>query len=155
MKEATLLYTLTTSEINNAKDPLKYFNLLNKRYCILRSLLQTLLRCFNVVNLWKCWQIFQELNSKLKTVSKCRKRKKRGRCVEIRYFHVVVVQQRQRNVQKSVMQSCCFSYLNLMLFCRSRCRRRRRCLSFLLNVYEIRCFIVLQVCYVLYINKKK
>ena len=30
---------------------------------------------------------------------------------EIRYFHVVVVQRRQRNVQKSVMhvQSCCFA----------------------------------------------
>ena len=31
---------------------------------------------------------------------------------KIRYFHVVVVQQRQRNVQKSVMHvpSCCFAY---------------------------------------------
>ena len=31
---------------------------------------------------------------------------------EIRYFHVVVAQKRQRNVQKSVMhvQSCCFAY---------------------------------------------
>ena len=50
---------------------------------------------------------------------------------EIRHFHVVVVQWRQRNVQKSVMhvQSCCFAYLNLLLCCRSRWRRRRRCLS--------------------------
>ena len=53
---------------------------------------------------------------------------------EIRHFHVVVVQRRQRNVQKSVMhlQSCWFANL-LLLFCRSRCRwrrcRRRRCLS--------------------------
>ena len=41
---------------------------------------------------------------------------------EIRHFHVVVVQRRQRNVQKSVMhvQSCCFANLNLLLFCRSR-----------------------------------
>ena len=33
---------------------------------------------------------------------------------EIRHFHVVVVQKRQRNVQKSVphVQSCCFSYLS-------------------------------------------
>ena len=47
---------------------------------------------------------------------------------ELRQFHVVVVQRRQRNVQKSVMhvQSCCFACLNLQLFCRSRCRRRRR-----------------------------
>ena len=53
---------------------------------------------------------------------------------EIRQFHVVVVQRRQRNVQKSVMhvQSCCFACLNLILFCRSRCRRRRRCVNSLL-----------------------
>ena len=46
---------------------------------------------------------------------------------EIRHFHVVVVQRRLRNVQKSVMhvQSCCFANLNLLLFFRSRCRRRR------------------------------
>ena len=30
------------------------------------------------------------------------------------------------------VQSCCFADLNLLLFCRSRLRRRRRCLSFLL-----------------------
>ena len=37
---------------------------------------------------------------------------------EIRHFHVVVVQRRQRNVLKRVMQeqSCCFSNLNLLLF---------------------------------------
>ena len=31
------------------------------------------------------------------------------------------------------VQSCCLSYLNLMLFYRSRCRRRRRCLRSLLG----------------------
>ena len=50
MRKATLLYTFTASEINYAKDPLKYFNLLNKRYCILGSLLQTLSRFFHLVN---------------------------------------------------------------------------------------------------------
>ena len=42
----------------------------------------------------------------------------------------------QRNVQKSIMQvqSCCFVYLNQLPFCRSRCRRRRRCLSSLPSV---------------------
>ena len=30
------------------------------------------------------------------------------------------------------VQSCCFANLNLVLFCRSRCRPRRRCLSSLL-----------------------
>ena len=50
---------------------------------------------------------------------------------EISQFHVVVVRWRQRNVQKSVMhvQSCCFADLNLLLFFRSRWRRRC-CLSF-------------------------
>ena len=50
---------------------------------------------------------------------------------EIRHFHVVVVQSRQRNVQKSVMhvQSRCFANLNLLLICCSSCRRRRRCFS--------------------------
>ena len=47
---------------------------------------------------------------------------------EFRHFHVAIVQRRQRNVSKSV-QSCCFTNLNLVLLCRSRCRRRRRCLS--------------------------
>ena len=47
---------------------------------------------------------------------------------EIRHFHVVVVQQRLRNVQKSVMhvQSCCCATIKLLLFCCSRCRRCRR-----------------------------
>ena len=50
---------------------------------------------------------------------------------EIKHFHVVVVQWRQRNVQKSVMhvQNCCFANLNLLLFCRSDCYSRRRWLS--------------------------
>ena len=53
---------------------------------------------------------------------------------EFRHFHVVVVQRRQRNLQKKRdhVQSCCFASLNLLLFCRSHCRRRRRCLSSLL-----------------------
>ena len=54
---------------------------------------------------------------------------------EIRHFYVVVVQRRQRNVQKSVMhvQSCCFANRNLLRYCRSLRRRRRRCLSSLLT----------------------
>ena len=52
---------------------------------------------------------------------------------EIRHFHVVVMQWRQRNVQKSVMhvRSFCFATINILLFfCRSSCRRR--CLSSLI-----------------------
>ena len=50
---------------------------------------------------------------------------------ELGTFTLVVLQRQQRNVQKSVMhvQSCCSAILNLLRFCRSRCRRRRRCLT--------------------------
>ena len=53
---------------------------------------------------------------------------------EIGHFHVLVVQWRQRNVQKSLMhvQTCCFANLNLMFFCRSRWPHRRRCFSSLM-----------------------
>ena len=45
------------------------------------------------------------------------------------------MQRRQRNVQKRVVlvQACCFANLNLLLFCRSRCHRRRRCLRTLIS----------------------
>ena len=54
---------------------------------------------------------------------------------EIRRFHFVVVQGRQRNLQIA----CCtckvvvLLNLNLLFFCCSRCRRRRRCLSSLIE----------------------
>ena len=43
------------------------------------------------------------------------------RVLEIRKFHVAVVQPRQRNEQNSMMhvQICCFVNKNLLLFCRS------------------------------------
>ena len=58
---------------------------------------------------------------------------------EIRHFHVVVVQRRLSNVQKSVMhvQRCYFANPNLLDFCRSRCRRRRRCLRWLNTVLAV------------------
>ena len=75
-------------------------------------------------------------------MKKIKNKNKKGSCLaltsstkrEIRQFHVVVEQRRRGNVQKSVMhvQSCCFACLNLLLFCRSRGRRRPRCLSSLL-----------------------
>ena len=84
---------------------------------------------------------FLELNSKRQYRSSGKEKQSRRLVFtsstkrEIRQFHVVVVQWRQRNVQKSVMhvQSCFFANLNLLLFCRSRCRRRRLCLSSLLG----------------------
>ena len=54
---------------------------------------------------------------------------------EFRHFHVVVGQWRQRNVQKKrdARAKLLFCESNLLLFCRSRCRPRRRCLSSLLT----------------------
>ena len=87
---------------------------------------------------------------------------------EIRHFHVVVVQRRQRNVQKSVMhvQSCCFPCLNLFLFCRFRCCRRPRCVNSLtttmatsmrtkhLEVWRIKARVALQTRCVLYSTRQ-
>ena len=95
------------------------------------ALLQTLSRLFHLVYFVKCWQMFLELNSK--GLYQSSGKEKESCCLvfpsstkrEIRHFHVVVVQWRQRNVQKSVMhvQSCFLANLNLLLFCRSRCLR--------------------------------
>ena len=90
------------------------------------ALPQTLSRLFQLVYFVKCWQIFLELNSK--RLYQSSGIEKESCCLEfpsstrreIRRFHIVVVQRRQKNVRKSVMhvQSCCF---DLLLFCRSRC----------------------------------
>ena len=90
-----------------------------------------------IVKFVKCWQISLELNSKGLYQSSG---KGKQNCYflfpsstkrEIRHLHAVVLQRRLRNVQKSVIkvQSYCFANLNQLLICRSRCRRRRRCLS--------------------------
>ena len=76
--------------------------------------LQTLSRLFQFV---KCCQIFLEFNSK--GLYQSSGKEKESCCLvfpsstkrEMRHFHVVVVQWR----------------INLLLLCRSRCRRRRRC----------------------------
>ena len=59
---------------------------------------------------------------------------------EIRHFHVVFVQRRLRNVQKSLMRvkSYCFANLNLLMFCHSLCRRCPRCLSSLQDNVKMR-----------------
>ena len=71
------------------------------------ALLHTLSRVFHHVQFVKCWRIFVELNSK--GLYQSSEREKEGRLVfasstkrEIRQFHVVVVQRRQRKVQKGV-----------------------------------------------------
>ena len=60
---------------------------------------------------------------------------------EIRRFHVIVVQRRQRNVQKIVLhvQSSCFTNQIQLPFCRSHCHRhlRRGCLTSVLVVVVV------------------
>ena len=71
----------------------------------------------------------------LGTARKFRKRKKIRRRLftssmkrKIRHFHVVVVQSRQRNVQKKrdARAKLLFWLTNQLLFCLSRCCRRRK-----------------------------
>ena len=104
------------------------------------ALLQTLSRLFHLVYFVKCWQMFLELNSK--GLYQSSGKEKESCCLvfhsskkhEIRYFHVVVVQQRLTNVQKSMMhvQSCYFANLNLLVFRCFCCHRCRCCLSSLI-----------------------
>ena len=91
----------------------------------------------------------QELNSKGLYVSSPKKKENRFLGFtsfikrEIGKVLVVVVQWRQRNVQKRVMhvQSCCFANLNLLLFRRSRWCRRRRCLRSLVTLHDKTFFV--------------
>ena len=56
---------------------------------------------------------------------------------EIRNFHVVVCNERKEMYQKIKLDGhakLLFCYSKLIAFFRSRCRRRRRCLSSLLNL---------------------
>ena len=87
------------------------------------ALPQTLSRSFHLVQFVNSCQTFLELNSK-GLYQSSGKEKESSRMFpsstkrEIRLVHVVVVQRRLRNVQKSVMhvQSCCSANLNLLLF---------------------------------------
>ena len=81
------------------------------------ALLPTLSRLFQLVQLVKCWQILLGLNST--RLYQSSGKEKESPCLvftsstklEIMHFDVVVVQRRQRNVQKRVVhvQSCCFA----------------------------------------------
>ena len=89
----------------------------------------------------KFWQMFLELNSK--GMHQSSGKQKGSFCLmfpsstkrDFKHLHVIVVQWRQRNVQKGVMHvhCCCVDNLNPLLFCCCRRRwrwrrRRRRCL---------------------------
>ena len=94
------------------------------------TLHQALSRLFCLVWLVKCWPVNFFEDEFQRIVSKFRKEKEDCSFVfpsstkrEIRHFHVLFVQRRLRNVQKSVMHgdSSCFANVNLLLFWRSRC----------------------------------
>ena len=75
----------------------------------------------------------------------------------------MVVQRRQRNVQKRVMrvQSCCFANLNLLFFWRSRCRYHCHCVNSLLYIKlgQHHSWFLFSYCYLfcfnLFVGKKK
>ena len=107
------------------------------------ALPQTLSRLFQLIQFVKCWQIFLELNSK--RLYQSSGKEKESCCLvftsstkrEIWHFHVVVVQRRQRNVQKKhdSWVKLLFNQSEPIAFSRSCCRRRRRCLSSLLLIF--------------------
>ena len=103
------------------------------------ALLQPLSRLFHLIQFVERWLFFLELNSLYRS---SRKEKGRRRLVftsstkrEIRHIHVTLVQRRQRNVQKRRAELFC--QCNLLRFCRSRWRHRRRSLSSLLPLRKI------------------
>ena len=86
---------------------------------------------FNLSNAGEIFGVESEM-----TVSQFRKNSENVRVVfsysmkrvrEIRKFHVAIMQKRSKSVIH--VQSCCFSNVNVRIFCCSRCRRRHRCLS--------------------------
>ena len=105
-------------------------------------LLQTLSRIFHLVQFVKCWQIFLELNFKGLYQSSGKEKESRWLVFvsstkrEIRQFHVVVVQRRQRNVRKKrdARSKMMFCQSKPIAFCHSCCGHRRRCLNFLTTV---------------------
>ena len=112
------------------------------------ALLQTLSRLLYLSQFVKCWQFFLELNSKRLYWSSGKEREScclvftfSTKC-EIRYFHVVVAQWRQRNIRDARAELLICRSKPFTLFCRSHWRRRRRCFSSL-----IRC-----LCAPLYVN---
>ena len=78
--------------------------------------LQTLSGLFRLVQFNKYWRIFLELNSK--GLYRRSRKEKESRCLvftscqrEIRHFHVIVMQKRQRNVPKKTWCTCKFVVL--------------------------------------------
>ena len=105
------------------------------------ALLQTLSRLFQLVQFVKCWQIFLDLNSK--RLYQSSGKEKESRCLvftsstkreTFSRCSCAATDGRERGAKKRDARAkllFCQSNLNLLFFCRSRYRRRRRCLSFL------------------------
>ena len=55
---------------------------------------------------------------------------------EIRHFNVVVGKAKKCTKKRDARAKFLFCYYKPIAFCRSRCRRRRRCLSFLILPLE-------------------
>ena len=109
------------------------------------ALLQTLSRLFSLIQFEK-WQFFWWSWILKDCIEVQEKKKKIVSCVDVstkrknRKFRVVVMQWRQRTVQKCVMdvQSYCNVHPNLLLFGRSCCRHRCSCLSSLILWIKLR-----------------
>ena len=78
-------------------------------------------------NLSKVGEIFWVESER--TVSKSRQKENENFCVVFTNSVKWARETRKFQKKKSVMQSCRFANINLRIFCRSRYRRRRRCLS--------------------------
>ena len=88
----------------------------------------------NVGNLFWSWNFW-------KTVAKCRKGERKSLCLRspqnVNSDSAFSRRSRAATAKKCTIKRdacadcCCFANLNLLLFCRSGWRRRRRCLSFL------------------------
>ena len=109
------------------------------------------LRCFkiyraysNSFNSWNVGKFFWSWI--LKKLSKFRKRKRKSlSCVHVldktwnkvlfRYSRAATAKKCTKNLMQ--LHNCCLANLNLLLFCRSRCLRRCRCLSYLINIKHL------------------
>ena len=109
------------------------------------------LRCFqlyraysNSFNSWNVGKFFWSWI--VKKLSKFRKRKRKSlSCVHVldktwnkvlfRYSRAATAKKCTKNLMQ--LHNCCLANLNLLLFCRSRCLRRCRCLSYLIDIKHL------------------
>ena len=93
------------------------------------ALLQTLSRLFHLVYFVKCIKVPEK---KKKVVVLCSRPRQN---VNLGTFTLYMRNSGKEMYKTCVMhvESCCFANINLSLFCRSRCRYRRRCWSSLIG----------------------